>query len=385
MNIEELLRTTAADVATSVVPPDTDAGAIRAAARRTARRRVAALVVLAVVALVTTLLVVRQGDGDSAPDPVPTPTPSPRPLEVQAAPVWGDTAGVHDGDRDHALPAGVTPDVVAPVANGVVFGDFRGRVWFQPRAGDAVEVGRYERPMLAGGGDTVAAWMERVDGALDLVVFDTSLLEELSRSRAAGGSLAPDGLLNGDRVANPGPFFHVGRDVVVYRSTSSTWAFDVATSEYRALDPDLPYGEPVDHARDVSALVNVSLEWDAPDFLRRTVAFWVVHEGQVSSATGVEPSGAFNHDGTRFAAVVDVDDGRHHVVVVDVGAGRVRTLTPDTRLYTLLSWGRGDVLMVQQFRLTGDRGRDQLLACDVRRSLCRDVPFAGKIPILPAA
>jgi hypothetical protein len=227
--------------------------------------------------------------------------------------------------------------------------------------------------------------MERVDGALELVVFDTSLLEELRRSRAAGGNLAPDGLLNGDRVANPGPFFHVGRDVVVYGSRSATWAFDIATEEYRALDPDLPYGEPVDHAQDVSALVNVSLEWDAPDFFRRTIAFWVVHEGQVSSASEVEPSGAFNHAGTRFAAVVDVAGGRHHVVVVDVGTGRVRVLTSDTRLYTLLSWGRGDVLMVQQFRLAGERGKDQLLACDVGRSLCRDVSFAGKIPILPAA
>jgi hypothetical protein len=385
VNIEELLRTAADDVAASVRAPDTDPDAILAAARRRTRHRVAAGAGVAVVALVVALIVVRHGDGDRGPAPVPTPTPSPVPLVVHSAPVWGDANGVHDGNRDHALPAGGAPHVVAPVANGTVVGDFRGRVWFQPRSGDPVEVGRYEQPMLAGGGDNVAAWMERVDGGVDLVVFDTNLLQEVGRSRAAGGTIAPDGQLNGDRVANPGPFFYVGRELVIYGSTSGTWAYDVATRKFRHLDPDLPYGAPVDHARDVSALVNVSQDWDAPDFLRRTVTFWVLHEGQVSSASGVEPSGAFNHAGTRFAAVVDVSGGRHHVVVVDVGTGRMRALTPATRLYTRLSWGRGEVLMVQQFRLAAERGKDQLLACDVRRSRCREVPFVGEIPVLPAA
>ena len=57
----------------------------------------------------------------------------------------------------------------------------------------------------------------------------------------------------------------------------------------------------------------------------------------------------------------------------------------DTRRYTLLSWGRGEVLMVQQFRPGEPRGTDQLLACDARPATCGDVPFSGPVPVLPVA
>ncbi|MET1058568.1 MAG: hypothetical protein ABWX84_03165 [Nocardioides sp.] len=384
MNIEELVRRSADEVASNLLPPDTDPATIRTAARRTSRRRFAAAgAVLAVGLLVASLLVNQHRDDDPGPSPVPT--PSPVPFQVDNAPVWGDVDGIHVGDDHHPLPAGLELRVLAPLANGVVFGDSVGQVWFQPDSGDAVQIGRYEPRMLAGGEGTLAAWMERVGGSLELVVFDTAVREEVARSRARGGNLAPDGILNGDRVANPGPFFHVGGGLVIYGSQSSSWAYDIAKQVHRELDRDLPYGQPVDHAPGISAQLNVSLEWDAPNFFSRTVTFWVVHEGPLSSAVGVEPSGAFNHAGTRFAAVVDVAGGRHHVVVVDVGTGRVRVLTPDTRLSTLMSWGRGDELMVQQFPVSGERGKDRLLACAVSRATCRPVAFAGRVPMLPVA
>ena len=269
------------------------------------------------------------------------------------------------------------------MADGIVYGDTLNRVWLQPHSGEAVEIGRYEQPALAGGASTVVAWLERVDAGLELVVFDTASRAELGRAPLRDGGPLPWVPVNGDRVANPGPFSYVGPGRVIYTDAHGPWSYDVASGRHRSMEGDLPYGEPVDHVPEVSALVNAVWDRDAPDFHRRTITFWLDGRGPVSSFVGAEPSGAFSPDGTRFATVVEASGGRQHVALVDVGSGRSRSLTEDSRLHLLLGWGQGDTLMVQRSAATGSRGHDQLLACDVGARTCRDVRYAGSRPLLP--
>jgi hypothetical protein len=337
--------------------------------------------VLAGAAVVTALAFSRGGAGDGRPVPVPTPTAAP--ARVDSAPVWADAVGIHVGERAYPPPSDADVLVLAPVANGVVYGDSLNRVWLQPRRGGAVEVGRYEQPALAGGASTVAAWMERVDSDLELVVFDTARRTELGRSPLPDGGSLPRAPVNGAQVANAGPFAYVGPGRVIYTDTHGPWTYDVASGRHRNLGEDLPYGEPVDHVPQVSALVNAVWDRDAPDFHRRTVTFWLGGHGPVASFVGAEPSGTFSPDGTRFATVVEADDGRQHVALVDVGSGRSRPLTDDARLHLTLGWGQGDVLMVQRVPTSGARDREQLLACEVASRTCREVGYAGSRPLLP--
>ena len=382
MNVGQLLRTSAREVAAGVPAPRADPDRVRAAARRTARRRATATgAVAASAAVVAALALTRAGAGDGGPAPVPTPVPSP--LRVASAPVWGDAAGLHVGAREYPPPADADVLVVAPVADGLVYGDALNRVWLQPPAGPAVEIGHYEQPALAGGASSVAAWMEPVDGGLELVVFDTASRLELGRARLPDGGSLPRAPVNGDRVENPGPFSYVGAERVIYTDGDEPWSFDVASGRHRSMEGDLPYGDPVDHVPQLSAVVNTVWDRDAPDFHDRTITFWLGGHGPVSSLVGAEPSGAFSPDGSGFATVVESPAGRQHVAVVDVGSGRSRSLPGDPRLRLRLGWARGDTQMVRAAPAPGTRGRARLLACDVGPRTCRDVAYAGSEPLLP--
>ncbi len=346
MNVGQLLRTSAREVAAGVPAPGADPDRIRAAARRTARRRATATcAVVASAAVVTALALAHGGAGDGRPVPVPTPIPTL--VRVASAPVWGDAAGIHVGERVYPPPADADALVLAPVADGVVYGDTLNRVWLQPPSGQAVEIGRYEQPALAGGASTVAAWMERggrgpragrlrhgeACGAGSVPAPRRWLAPAGAGERRPGGE--PRSLRL--RRARPGDLHGHARAVVLRRGVGAAPEHGGGPALRGAGGPRAPRSAPwstrcgtgtprtTTGGRSPSGSV-------ATDLSRRSSA----RSRPARSAPTARASRPWSRHG----------DGRQHVAVVDVGNGRSRSLTDDARLRLLLGWGQGDVLMV---------------------------------------
>jgi len=379
MSMEDVLRRSADEVAGSLDPPGPDLTAIHQGARNSRRQRIAVVAAATATAAVLAAVSIPSGDGRPAPAPPPG---EDEVVVVPSRPVWEDDAGIHVGDRTYPTADGSRLRALSLVADGVVYTDDRSRVWFQPRRGEAVEIGRDEgNSLLADADGSTAAWFEPADSGQVLVVYDTTTQATVARSAAPGPRYEPGPGMSEQHVFYKGPIALVDGDRVVYHTASDVRSYDVATDAHEVIwmreqDPSGDFRNAVDFAPGVWTRVEGSLGED------ERITF-VDDDGTALSITDeVESGGAFTHDGNLFAGVGQGVNGEQ-VVIIDPASGTSRQLTRDSDLYPIVGWGYGSTLMVVHVDTPGEpRLPGGLLQCDAQTGTCDDVAV-GDSPIVP--
>ena len=322
---------------------------------------VVALAGVAVLALVAgAVALLRLDRRDAAPittDPPATTVPALG--DVPA--VWYDARGLHHGDVVEQTPVEIGQQVggdsirgaLALVRSGAVYLDpATGDVWFHPWGGEPRIVGHNSAAGPGGdpNGDT-AAWFE----GTELVVYDTAIGREISRTEERGNIDGGGPFLGGDHYPAGNGFLQVSAERVVW-TNPGPYSHDLRTG--RTSEVRVPEGRYLADLHDDVELLgqNGALVLRAPGRPERRYP-------DLESHTRLSPSG-------NFVLAVEGTEERHAAAIVDTRTGELWRVPRN--VYPWIAWSYGDIALV-------DHTEDAFLACDAARRACErlhpDRPF----------
>jgi hypothetical protein len=379
MNIDDMLRNAANDVAQAASPSIPDAAGVRSRARRTRTIHVAgATLAVATVAAVAAVGIRAASQDDAAPPPVDVPPttalPSIDPTTASNL-VWSQQEVLYlRGSAvqvDDAYVVGMTQS-----AGGVVYTtDFAdGDVFYQPfRGGSASLIGtNAQLAPVADPNSEVVAWIENVDGEGAIVVFD---LEHGEVARApARIAVKPQ-----DNITFPGysTVLSVSQEEVFYVEQGEVWVY-----RYAAGRPPESTGEKASSLLDVSNGVVARRVGGRLVFDRGGDSIESVQLGPRSAVTS---RGMLSPDGAWFLGGTGAVD--EEPILVDTRSGDQRTLGHGTiprswGLLFALSWVDDDTVVL---RYSGAAGtaidaplESTFLVCTVSTGACVQAPVEGE-------
>lgn len=298
MNLDEMLRASALEVARDAIPPTPDLATVRRRARRTRGLQVLAAATAAVVVVGTAIGVLQVRGSDSGSPQPAEPTPTDVELRGAAAAVWSQGRTLHIGDDvvDVERELDQTVFGITLVDDGVVFStdSHDGHVYYQPYDGSPPRrLG--SNAQLTPVGDPASgtvAWYEAVDGQGSLVVYDIDEGREVART-SVEVALRPQ-----DNIIFPGisPLLSVSESTVYYEERDQVWIYRFGTG-----DPAEPTGKTPTELLDVAGNVTARVSEDGTLEFGRPGGV-VSSDVALGEPGGVE-RGQLSPSGTLFAGV----------------------------------------------------------------------------------